>query len=326
MGADTFPIDFYDYFTVANAFSAEVAGTGGLNVTNPHSSHTSFYNPGLLAFRQTTTLSATLRHFSEGETDYGADQLPESNSNRWFKNGFSYFGMDTENLGFSYFALTKLQMDREIRTEEVIERYYVDYYLDAYRFSFADRSGLVAFGFNMTLLAGRAVYLQETIVDQIGVSELFVDSRAWGYNLDFGAVLKSGNLAYGVMVPNLLSRVYWQDNPNYSLQRRLHAGMQFGDDYNYILTGISRKFDLSSDSVYHIGLQQILSFGVIRGDYHYLPLRVGIHAEEFRRLRDIGYSAGTGYRYSIFQIDISYMMSERENNGYGVLMAISVGL
>ena len=131
---DPFPVDFYDYQQVINGYSPHVSAVGGINVTEAGKTHTAFYNPALLAFRDRTTISATMRYLSEEETSFGGNQTPDIGSAEWYRNGFSYLGMDTENIGVSYFSVADLEIDREITTGEVTEHYYLDYYLDAYRF------------------------------------------------------------------------------------------------------------------------------------------------------------------------------------------------
>ncbi|MBW6516730.1 MAG: hypothetical protein K0B81_08990 [Candidatus Cloacimonetes bacterium] len=326
LNADPFPITFYDYQQVINNYSPQVAAVGGLNITEPTNTHTAFYNPALLAFREKTVITATLRYFSEAKTAYGVDQQPVHDSSKWYRNDFSYLGIDSHNIGFSYVALADLKLERDYETEGESERLYLDYYLDAYRFSFAERSGLLAFGFNLSFLTGRTVYLRELSQDDVYISEQFVDSRSWGYNVDFGAAVKSGGLSYGLTIPNLLSRVYWKDHPSYSLQRRLQAGIQWGEDENYLLAGISRKFDFSSDNLYHFGLERAISFGLLRGDYQYMPLRLGLFTEQFNNLKDIGYAFGTGFQYSMLQIDLSYMMIDQEKKNYAVLLSLSAGI
>ncbi len=326
LAANGIPLSFYDYHRPLNGFSPEVTATGGLNVTNPQSSHTAFYNPALLAFRDKTVIAVTARYFSEQKTGYDEKELPEANSIEWYRSDFSYFGFDGEGVGFSYAALADLSLERMVSGEETTERHYADYYLDAYRISFAERSGMLGIGFNLSLLTGRVVYYRESIQDDLHFAGQFTDKRGWGYNMDFGAVVKSGGLSYGLTVPNLLSKLYWQGERNETLQRRIHTGIQWGNENNYVVSGYSRKFSLSSKSTYHLGMQQIMDFGMIRGQRHYLPLRVGINTESFRKLKEIGYSIGSGYRFSVFQIDAAFMTDHGDRERFTVQVSLSVGL
>jgi len=327
--ASSFPISYYDYLNFSNNFSAEVAGSGGLNLTRPHSTDTSYYNPALLAFRETTTISMTYRYLFEKERVYDNLHIPERGSTDWDKDDFCYLGIDSENVGFSYLSFASLQLDRIVENNGVTERHYIDYYLNGYRVSFADRSGLLAFGLNLTLLSGRVVYFRDSILEKgerRGTTGDFIDSRGWGYNLDFGAAVKNGSMSYGLTIPNILGKVYWRDNPDYSLQRRFNLGIQYGTDRDFITFGLSRKFNFSSNSTYHLGLQQLISFGLLRGEYQFMPLRLGLFSEKFTRIKDLGYSIGTGYTYKILQIDVSYMMLDQEKNRHTILMTLSVGL
>jgi len=329
LSAITFPVSFYDYQSFSNGYSAEVAGTGGLNLTRPHSTHAAYYNPALLAFRDRTTVTLTYRYNFEKSRVYDNLQMPEHSSIDWYKEDFCYLGIDSENVGFSYLSLANLQLDRMVEANDFRERHYIDYYLNGYRLSFADRSGLLAFGLNLTLLSGRVVYFRDS--SQIegkddGLAKDFIDSRGWGYNIDFGAAVKSGYLSYGLTVPNILSRVYWRDNPDHSLQRRFNLGLQYGSDDDFVTFGLSREFNFSADSTYHLGVQQLLSFGLLRGDYQFVPLRLGLFSEKFKRIKDLGYSIGTGYNYKVVQIDISYTMLNQENKRHTVLMTLSLGL
>ena len=323
---DPFPVDFYDYQQVINGYSPQVSAVGGINVTEAGTTHTAFYNPALLAFRDRTTISATMRYLSEEETAYSGNQIPVNESVEWYRNGFSYLGVDSENIGFAFFSVADLEIDREITTGEGTDRYYLDYYLDAYRFSFAEKSGLLAFGFNLTFLTGRTVFLKEQIREEFTISEQFVDSKGWGYSLDFGAAVKSGSISYGLTIPNLMGKVHWQGQRNYSLQRRLQAGVQWGEGDSYVMSGISRKFALSSETTYHIGLERAINFGVAGGEYQFMPFRVGIFTEKFDKFKNIGYGIGTGYQYSIFQIDLSYLMADQERKSYSVMMAFTAGI
>ena len=324
--AADFPVTYYDYWSPLNGYSPEVSATGGLNLTRPHSTHTAFYNPALLAFRDRTTISASMRYNGEDESHFDSRGIPGEGSSSWQRENFSYLGIDSENIGFSYVALASLQMDKRTVSDETEYANYLDYYLDAYRFSFAEKTGLLSFGLNLSLINGRVVYLRERLEGDLQLTEQFVDSRGWGYNLDFGAAVKNGNVSYGLTIPNLLSKVFWEDHENYSFQRRLHAGIQYGEGVNYIVSGLSRKFDFSSNNTYHLGMQQMISFGMIRGQYQYLPLRVGVFAEKFNNLKRLGYSLGTGYSFSYFQLDLAYVMHDQQEKRYSALFSLSVGL
>lgn len=322
----SFPVSFYDYYQPLSGLSAEVSGIGGVNTANPHSSHSAFYNPALLAFRETASLSVTYRYLSESRREYDTAPFPDDKSVSWYRDGFSYIGLDSQNYGVSYVSLTDLSFDKETHTGDQVTRTYLDYYLDAYRFSFAEKSGSLSFGFNLSLLKGRVVYLKETLINDLYSPSSFVDSGAWGYGIDFGAVVQSGSFAYGIMFPNLLSKVYWRDHPNRSLIRKLNAGIQWGDEYNYIVSGWSGKLDFSTSFTHHIGIQRFISLGLIRGEYQYVPFRAGIFTKRFERFKDIGYSFGSGYRYSALQVDFSYMKERYKNKGSSILLVLSVGL
>jgi len=110
------------------------------------------------------------------------------------------------------------------------------------------------------------------------------------------------------------------------MQRRILASVQWGDDNNFITSGISSKFDFSSSSTYHIGLQQNVSLGMIRGEYQIVPFRAGVFSRSFDSFRNMGFSFGTGYQYSYFQIDAAISTEDTSWDKYYYIVSLSVSM
>ena len=321
------PIFNYDYHNTENGHSPAALATGGLNITNPNGTHTAYGNPALLAFRDNTNIATTFRLYHDTNSIYNSQGMPPKNSFEWKKEHFTYLGVDAKRIGVSYSNLADLKVDRQEVNEDRITNYYADYYLDAYRISVADNTGGLSFGLSVSLLKGRMVYLSESSDNEFAPfeREVFIDSKGLGYSIDFGAAVHYGALNYGLMIPNVLSRVYWQDEPNKSLDRKVQLAAQWGNEKNYIVSGISRKFDFKSPTIYHMGFQQNFYYGAIKGIEYYMPLRLGLYGKSFKNISDNVFSIGSGFTYSYFQFDSTYSITDIKNNHYMILSALSVG-
>ncbi len=316
------PIRNYDYYLTENGLSPQVAATGGINLTNPSFTNTSFYNPSLLAFREPSTVSISYRIYHEDETKLNDYDLPEETSLLWHRSAISYIGVEAQNFSFNYYSLSQLNFDEG---EQNNDRNYINYYLDGYRISYGSESGQLAFGLNFSFLTGRAVYYRELGVENKPTE--FIDDKAYGYGVDFGAVIKSNTLAYGLFIPNMLSRIHWSESSRQSMQRRFITGVQYGTDESFIVTGLSRKFDFKSSSTFHVGIQQNIDIGTIRGEYNTVPIRIGAYSEKpLWQLEYLRYGFGSGIRYGYFMLDLSINTTHKDWKNYYILGSISVSI
>lgn len=323
LNTQALPFDNYDYYLPANGLSPQVAATGGINLTNPNFTNTSYYNPSLLAFRKPSTVSISYRLYNEKNTELDEDQLPVGTSLSWHREALSYVGIEAQNFAFNYYSLAMLHHDKG---EQYQNRNYLNYYLNGYRVAYGSESGQLAFGVNFTLLSGRSIYYSELETED-NTAVKFIDDRAFGYGFDFGAVVKSNTLAYGFFIPNLLSSIYWRDHDRQSMRRRFITGAQYGTDDSFIVTGLSRKFDFKSPNTYHIGIQQNINVGRIRGEYHEIPIRIGAYSEEpLWKLEHLNYGFGTGIKYGYFTLDISVNTVDNNWNDYYILSSISISV
>lgn len=317
-----FPITNYHYYRTANGLSPAVSATGGINLTNARFPNTSYYNPAVLAFRRTSTLSTSLRFYNEKETLLNELGIPENESFQWHSESMAYIGIEAENVAFNYFSMANIEHEY---TDHDDFQNYLDYYLDCYRVSYGSKSGMLAFGLNISYLTGRTVYLRETKENNITKVDNFVDEKARGYSLDFGAVVKSNNFSYGLYIPNLMSKLYWSESDNVSLQRRFAAGVQVGNDRSFISSGISRRFRFRSANTYHFGFQQFVQMGTIRGQSYIMPVRLGAYSSEsFWKFKDLNYGFGTGIQSGYFHFDISLNTSDFEWDNYYIMTSISM--
>jgi len=324
LAADKLPITNYHYYRVSNGLSAAVSATGGINLTNASFSNTSFYNPALLAFRDKSTISTTFRIYKDNSSILNQQGLPVNESFQWHKDSISSLGLESEEVAFNYFSMANINFEHQ--SENGFQN-YLDYYLDCYRVSYASKSGSLAFGFNTSFLMGRAVYLRQQIIEDEKIVEAFIDDKAKGYSVDFGAVIKSDNVSYGLYIPNLISKIYWRDSKNNSLCRRLKAGIQVGSDDSFISSSISRKFRFRADNTYHIGLQQSIHVGAIRGGYYKIPIRIGAYStESLWNYKELNYGIGTAFQQGYFTIDVSVNTVDSHWEDYHITLSISVGM
>ncbi|MFA5498536.1 MAG: hypothetical protein WCX83_03165 [Candidatus Cloacimonas sp.] len=322
------PIYNYDYHNVENEHSPAVIATGGLNVTNPFGTHTANGNPALLVYRKTATIASSFRLFHSNNNTYDNLGMPPKKSLEWKGEYLTYLGFDTEKIGFNYHNLVNLNMDHHQISDSLDKHYYSNYYLNAYKLSIADSNQQFAMGLSISFLSGRMVYLSEqnTNTESPYQRDLFIDSRGLGYAVDLGAATSYDTINFGMKIPNVMSKVYWKDQPNKKLDRKIQLGIQWGDEQNFVVSGLSRKFDFKSKNTYHLGIQQNIRYGVIGGIEYYVPLRVGINGKSLINIRDNTISVGTGYEISSFQIDVSYSLIDVRKNYYSLVTAISFTL
>ncbi len=325
--AQEFPLNNFDYFRVTNGVSPSVTAIGGINLANASYSHSSYYNPALLAFREQSAFSLSVRQYLTKNEDIDGFGLPAKNSLEWNSDYIGYLGFEAPNIAASYLSMSAFTTDKKADIGGTDKRFYSSYFLDAYRLSLADNNNNLAFGVNLSFLNGRFVYLRER-EDDTGdmINENFVDSRVYGYSLDFGAVVRWEKFSYGLMIPNTVSRMFWNDYPNKSLERRLQMGVQYGDDTSFVTSGFSRRFVWSAKNVYHSGFQHIVGLGMFKGHIFEMPLRVGAYGHRLRKFKDLSYSIGTGIQYGYFTFDTSFSVTDKNWDKYIITSSISVGL
>lgn len=319
------PVRNYHYYTPENGVSAAVTAIGGINLTNASLTNTSYYNPALLAFRKKTTISTTVRTYYEDEMPLDSYGLPTPESSAWNSNFPACISVEAEDVAFNYINFAKLNFEAGNKGNNLN---FANYYLNGYRFSYASKSETedLALGFNATFLSSRVVHFKETTADD-PYDTVFIDDRGFGYSIDLGGVYKTETFAVGFFIPNMLSKIYWKDDENVSMQSRLHTGVQYGTENSYVVTGYSGRFGFKSDHAYHFGFQQNIRMGTITGEYYTVPLRIGAYADEnLRKLNQLNYSFGSGITYRYFDLDFSFSTADNSWNEYLFMATISVSM
>ncbi|HOH98234.1 MAG TPA: hypothetical protein PL188_08015 [Candidatus Cloacimonadota bacterium] len=302
------PITSYDYAIPENNVSAIAIGMGAMNVTNTDDPFASFSNPALLANGESTQLFTSFRLANDKDiTFWEAAQI----SNFLRDKQFKYFTLVAKQAAFSYQPVAKVNISAWNAAQDSSK--YFDYQLDKVQISLGvtdknwpDLSG----GLNLKYLSGRLVYLSERKVGTMMVREAFIDDKVKGFSTDLGLTYKTGDVIMGVTAYDLISRLWWENYPSKSIQRRIGIGSQYGTGSSKVMMGVQSKISKTPDTTYHIGY--VNTFNWDSTDFsdnstikQGLDIRVGVYSKDFYGTDNINFTLGGGYYYKLFRFDFS---------------------
>ncbi|HCM16180.1 MAG: hypothetical protein WCY87_03230 [Candidatus Cloacimonadales bacterium] len=302
------PITSYDYAIPENNVSAIALSMGGINVTDPTDPFASYGNPALLANSQNTTLYLAYRIADEKDIAFW-DAVNVSNflSEKQFK----YFTLAAKQVAFSYQPMAAINISEY--DAETNKSMYYDYKLDKVQLSLGitDKSWPdIAAGLNLKYLSGRLVYLVEHLEGSQFVRDQFIDDKVKGFSTDLGFTLKRGDTVFGLTAYDLISRLWWENYPAKSVQRRIAAGVQYGSGTSKTSFGIQSKLSSKPETSYHLGYCYNVNWdssslssdeSVSQG----LDIRVGAYSQDFYGADNINFTLGSGYYYRMFRFDFS---------------------
>jgi len=302
------PITSYDYAIPENNVSAIALATGGINVTDARDPFASYGNPALLAKNDATMLYLAYRLADETNLSFW-DAV--SVSNFLSEKQFKYFTMVAKQAAFSYQPMASINISEY---DEVTQKsLYYDYKLDKVQLSLgiSDHNWpSIHAGLNMKYLSGRLVYLAEQRQGSQFIREHFIDDKVKGFSTDLGLVYKTGDTVFGVTAYDLVSRLWWENYPAKSIQRRIATGVQYGTGASSTTFGIQSKISRNPETTYHMGYSyrvnwdtsSLSSDETIRQG---MDLRAGLYSRDFYGADNINITLGSGYYYQMFRFDFS---------------------
>lgn len=324
------PISQYDYNSPENNVSPIAIGMGGLNLTNPGDFYASYSNPALLADNEMSSFVTSFRVANDKPMTFWQ---AVSISNALQEKQFKYFSLVTKQAAWSYQPMVRIHIS-ELSAAGDSSRYF-DYQLDKAQISLAakdDAWPTIRAGFNLKYINGRLVYLKERRVGSNLIREAFIDDKVKGFSTDLGVTYHQGNFTMGVMTYELFSRLYWENYSSKSLQRRVGASVQYADENLLLTAGLQGKTAKNPDTTYHFGLQNSWTWGGSGNSYQKqsddqgLVLRLGMYSRDFYGTKNINYTLGTGYNYSIFRFDVSMNNRGMKFSESEYLFSLGVGL
>jgi hypothetical protein len=321
------PLQHYDYHIPANNLSPITLGMGGVNLTYAADYFTSYDNPALLAENTGTALATSFRLAKKGALSF-TDLMSASNLLK--DKQFTYYTMIAKNAAWSYQPVASIN-------ESTLGTYsaeYYDYQLDKLQMSLAakdEKYTKLAGGLNIKYLTGRLVYLRERVSGSNMIRESFIDNKVKGVSSDLGLTWQEDKFIWGACFYDILSRLWWEDYPSHSLQRRAALGFEYRTDTKLsLLASVEGKIANNSNSTYHFGLIKNWTWtGKASGDKSIeqnLVLRAGLYSKNFYGTKNINYTLGSGYNYNLFRIDFALTNEGMQLKDSKYLFSVGVGL
>jgi len=313
----------YDYHTTEHAVSAITLGMGGLNLTNAADYFTSYDNPALLADNQGSAFATSFRLTKKENLSF-ADLTDVRNL--LHDKQFMYFTLITKNAAWSYHPVTSINISEGASYPN--SRYY-DFQLDKLQLSIAakdDRSSRLAGGINLKYLTGRLIYLKVNN----GASDGLIDNKVKGISGDIGFTWDEDRYKWGACLYDLYSKLWWEDYDSKSLKQRAALGFQYlGDNYS-LMASLQGKIAKEAETTYHFGFVKNWSWKVTGADSKEIEqsivLRSGLFSRDFDGTKNISYTLGSGYNYSMFRIDFAMTNEGMRLRDSKYLFSIGAGI
>lgn len=326
------PITQYDYATAENNVSPIAIGMGGLNLTYAGDPYCSYSNPALLAEVEQSNLVTSFRLANDEDmTFFQATSL----SNALKEKQFKYFSLITKKAGFTYQPMSRINISEITSENGANYNLYYDFMLDKVQLSIAAKDeewSTLSAGLNVKYMSGRLVYLKERRIGSTTFTrEAFIDNKVKGFSTDLGLTLDQEAFRFGVVAYDLFSRLYWESYSSKPIQQRVGLSAAYTDDNLLISVGLQGKASKSTDTTFHTGFQNTWSWGQNYGQdgrpiQHSLLLRMGLYSHDFYGTKNINFTVGSGYNYSVFRFDFSMNSRGMKLGESEYLFSLGVGL
>lgn len=305
---EALPINSFDYALPENNVSAFALGMGGLNVTNALDPYSSYGNPALLAVNQATNLFVAYR--LSDQKKHSINEII-SVSNVLKANQFKYISLQAGQFAFSYQPMASVNISEyNVDTEKSL---YYDYKLDKLQFSAGITDAKLpntTAGLNVKYLSGRLVYLAEHLENSHFVRDRFIDDKVKGFSTDIGLHQRAGEAEFGLSLYDVFSKLWWENYPSDSIQRRVATGVEYGLGSSKTSFGVQSKISKKPETTYHFGYSWGMSkssggFGNTDPTMQGMDLRIGAYSKDFYGADNINLTLGGGYYYKTFRFDFS---------------------
>ncbi len=319
-----FPVTSYDFQLPWLQVSPVTAGIGGLNLSLTGDPGILYSNPAMLAHSGTSVVSLGMKLQDRDQIDV-VEMFNAANVLR--KNQIVSLHMAAEGGGFGIRSLAAIDENRTWTDGEGNNlREHEDYRLTAYQIAMAQTEGRLTYGLGFKYLNGRLVYLREQQQSGGWLTEDFVDDRLHGLSFDFSLTLKYGAFVWGFTAWDIYSHLWWMNNSNRAITRRLGSTVGWQSGNTALITGAQRKWGCASDQTYHIGVQQAIPMGGNPEQPTGFLLRGGAYSHDFDHEETTWTSLGVSYYIKAFRVDTSMATHDLALNKTRFLLTVSMGM
>jgi len=327
----SFPVDSFDYYKPENTVSPISGAMGALNCTYEKDYMAVYYNPALLSVFEGAFVTASFRHYAPLD-DYSVSL---KNAKSFLKkDNLNYLALIQGKGAITYQPLVNRKSD--VTDWENGSREYLDYALNCYQISTSAKENDFSFGINLRYISGRMIYLQEELADSVAVgngspdslwiTSQFINSKANGFSMDFGFLLNTENMKYGLTLHDILSKIYWSGQSNKHFKRRFTLGMQLETENNVTMCAMNQHLDFKGDPTYHFGYGRSIQLGDPAVSTGSVLFRLGVYSTDFKSEENIFFSVGSGFYWKGFRIDFSITSNDWniDNNKYIASIAFGI--
>ena len=317
----SFPISDYDFHNPINDISTISSSMGGNVLTNPLDEFAFYNNPALLSLNKKNNLSISYRYTPQKDDFYKDLSITKLFS----KSQFKAIALQSDKIALAYIPYYDLEQTYKDPSQNI--RKDIDYKLSCYQLSYGMKENESSIGFSLKYLTGKLVYLAKTQEDESWKINEFINSEVKGYSLDLSYLLQVNKTTYlGASFYDIVSKLYWEDNPNRVIQKRYGLGLGINGTNNNLNLSISGKINLSENPYYHFGYERKRNLSNKKNTNTYISFRSGCFSKDFQNSENIFFSIGTTFYYNFFKFDISLQNNEWNWNNTIIKSSITMGI
>jgi len=190
----------------------------------------------------------------------------------------------------------------------------LEYTLNAYGLTLAERNGPLSFGVNIKYLSGKLGIAEKRRVNSIWEEPEANIASGRGVGLDCGLMILGDHLNIGLMVSNVLNRIWWEDYSAMILEADGTLGLALHMSGLTLAGDVHQKLKRGSEIWYHLGLEMLpLSWGRNNGHGAEVPflsnvfLRAGVFSKNRIDTRKPNYTLGIGYFRDPLIVDLAFL-------------------
>jgi hypothetical protein len=315
LSADEFPVQGRYYR--GQFIGARALGMGGAFVAVANDATAVYWNPAGLSQIMANQIVAVYTLDNKNEIRLSDILQP---TRRLKRKQFIFLGVTSQNTGFYWKPLvnvkqkdvySKLTSSNGDETEMWTD---LEYTLNAYGLTLSDRYGSLSIGVNIKYLSGKLGIAEKRKVNGTWEEPEANISSGKGVGLDCGLMILGDHLNIGLMVSNILNRIWWEDYSSMTLEADGALGLALHMSGLTLAGDVRQKLKGESDVWYHLGLEiDPLGLGRDKGRGAEIPvfgkifLRAGVFGKNRIDTMNPSYTVGIGYCRGPFIVDIAFV-------------------
>ncbi|MFH1715507.1 MAG: hypothetical protein ABH857_04895 [Elusimicrobiota bacterium] len=290
---------------------ARARAMGGAYVAVAKGPESIYWNPAGLYFVKGNVLSATFDISRTGQESWS--KIMENDSLKG--KSLNYIAFCSNQAGISYRPIADYK--NLTASGNTLDVRLSEYSLSA---SSLSEDNLIM-GLNFNYFHG---YMGETKIVQQGSEALVGSGNGWSIDWGFLMYNEKSPFVFGAVVQNGPGYIYWQNYDTDILPCVLKLGAAAVPAKGGIIAfDYERRYYKERDDLvlFHTGYEQYVS--------KILALRIGMYGEDLGKSDEVIYTAGLGYLYNKYIIDLAYEKypidtADENNQVYRIITSISV--